>query len=75
MTNLLTGYKKVTINPPLNIGISGYFVPRFAQGFLDDICASAFVLACDDERAVIISVDACKVIIGIKGASSGCCKG
>ena len=61
MNKLLTGYQKVTINPPLNIGIAGYFVPRFAQGFLDDICASAFVLACDDDPVVIISVDACEL--------------
>jgi hypothetical protein len=59
MNKLLTGYHKLTINPPLGIGIAGYFVPRFAQGFLDDICASAFALACDDERVLIISVDAC----------------
>ena len=59
MNNLRTGYCKVNINPPLGIGVSGYFVPRFARGYLDDICASAFVLACGDERAVIISVDTC----------------
>lgn len=59
MNKLLTGYRKLTINPPLNIGIAGYFVPRFAQGFLDDICASVFALACDDERVIVISVDAC----------------
>ncbi len=59
MNKLLTGYQKVNINPPLGIGLSGYFVPRFAQGFLDDICASALVLGCDDERIALISVDAC----------------
>lgn len=59
MNKLLTGYKKVNINPPLDIGVCGYFVPRFAKGFLDDICASAFVLECDGERVVILSLDAC----------------
>ena len=59
MNKLLTGYHKTNINPPLGIGISGYFVPRFAQGFLDDITASAFVLSCDDTRIAIISIDAC----------------
>ena len=59
MNKLLTGYQKVTINPPLGIGISGYFVPRFAQGILDDICAGVLVLACDAETVAIISIDAC----------------
>ncbi len=59
MNKLFTGYQKVTINPPLNIGISGYFVPRFAKGFLDDICASVFALSCGEEQVLIISVDAC----------------
>ena len=59
MNKLLTGYRKVTINPPLGIGIDGYFVPRFAKGFLDDITASAFVLRCDGEPVVILSLDAC----------------
>ena len=59
MNKLLTGYHKTNINPPLGIGISGYFVPRFAQGFLDDITASAFVLSCDDTRIAILSIDAC----------------
>ncbi len=59
MNKLQTGYYKTNINPPLGIGISGYFVPRFAQGFLDDITASAFVLSCDDTRIAILSIDAC----------------
>ncbi len=59
MNKLLTGYHKVNINPPLGIGIDGYFVPRFAQGYLDDICASALVLGCDEERIAVISIDAC----------------
>ena len=59
MNKLLTGYCKVNINPPLGIGICGYYVPRFAQGYLDDICASALVLGCDDNRIVVISIDAC----------------
>ena len=59
MTQLLTGYQKLTINPPLGIGIDGYFVPRFAKGFLDDITLSAFVLQCGGQTVAIISIDAC----------------
>ena len=32
MSNLKVGYAKVNINPPLGIGIRGYYVPRFAKG-------------------------------------------
>ena len=59
MNKLLTGYHKVNINPPLGIGINGYFVPRFAKGYLDDICAGALVLGCDDKRIAVISLDVC----------------
>lgn len=59
MNKLLTGYHKVNINPPLGIGIDGYFVPRFAKGYLDDICAGALVLGCDDKRIAVISLDVC----------------
>ena len=56
MNKLLTGYHETVINPPLGIGISGYYVPRFAKGILDDIKASVFVLSCDDETVAIISI-------------------
>ena len=59
MTQLLTGYAKRPINPPLGIGIEGYFIPRFAKGFLDDITLSAFVVQCNDQTVAIISIDAC----------------
>lgn len=59
MSRLLTGFREITINPPLGIGISGYYVPRFAKGNLDDIKASVFTLSLDGETVAIISVDAC----------------
>ena len=33
MENLKVGYSQVNINPPLGIGMEGYYVPRFAKGF------------------------------------------
>lgn len=59
MNKLYTGYHKVNINPPLGHFVSGYFIDRYAKGFLDDITASAFALECNDERFLIVSVDAC----------------
>lgn len=59
MSDFLVGYAQVNINPPLGIGVSGYYIPRFAKGFLDDLEASALVLSCDGRRIVMISVDCC----------------
>lgn len=59
MNELLTGYCKTNINPPLGIGISGYYVPRFARGVLDDITLSVFVMQSKAQTAAIISIDAC----------------
>lgn len=59
MNKLYSGYAKVNINPPLGHFVSGYFIDRFAKGFLDDITASAFALECNGEKFLIVSVDAC----------------
>lgn len=61
MEQLRIGYAEVNINPPLGIGIDGYYVPRFAQGFLDDIEASALALSCKGKTLVMISVDNCGI--------------
>ena len=37
MNEFKAGYASININPPLGIGIYGYYVPRFAKGFLDDL--------------------------------------
>ena len=56
-----TGFCEVNINPPLGIGVGGYYIPRFAKGIIDDITASALVLEVSDKRIAIISVDVCSV--------------
>ena len=50
MSNFQVGYAQVNINPPLGIGIEGYFIPRFAKGFLDDLQASALALSCGTSK-------------------------
>ena len=37
MSFLKVGFSRVNINPPLGIAVDGYFVERFAKGFLDDL--------------------------------------
>ena len=57
MEQFKVGYASVNINPPLGIGIEGYFVSRFAKGFLDDLMASALALELGDKRILMFSVD------------------
>ena len=59
MNKLNVGFAKVNINPPLGIDVSGYYVPRFAKGFLDDLEVNTLVLSCDDKKIALISVDVC----------------
>ncbi len=57
MSVFQVGYAEVNINPPLGIGIAGYYVPRFAKGFLDDLKACALALSLDGTDILLISVD------------------
>ena len=60
-TDFLVGYAEVNINPPLGIGIHGYYVPRYAKGFIDDLFASAISLSKGGKRFLIVSVDNCSI--------------
>ena len=62
MGALQVGYASVNINPTLGCGINGYYIPRFAKGFLDDLEAHGIVLAMGDTKIVMISVDSCEFI-------------
>ena len=55
------GYASVNINPPLGIGMCGYYVARYAKGFLDDLTASALTLSVNGKTVIIISIDNCTV--------------
>ena len=61
MSDFKVGYAAVNINPPLGIGVCGYYVPRFAKGFLDDLEASALAVSCGEKLLVLISVDNCQI--------------
>ena len=61
MNRLKAGFATVNINPPLGIGVSGYYVPRFAKGVLDDLEVGALVLTCGEKQIALLSVDACGV--------------
>ena len=57
MNSLKVGFSKVNINPPLGIFVAGYFIDRYAKGFLDDLEAEVIALSCKDKKIAVISVD------------------
>ncbi len=61
MNTLKVGYAEANINPPLGIGIWGYYVPRFAKGVLDDVEVRAIALSMGGKTAIILSADLCAV--------------
>ena len=61
MNDFKVGYAKVNINPPLGSALFGYYVQRFASGFLDDLEASAIALTRDKKKFLIVSIDNCSI--------------
>ena len=59
MSKFQVGYAEVNINPPLGAGVSGYYVPRYGKGFLDDLMSEALVLSCGGKKIALISLDIC----------------
>ena len=59
MCLLKSGFARVNINPDLGTPIGGYFIPRVAKGFLDDLLVTALALELGETRLLMISVDTC----------------
>jgi len=57
MNELKVGFSRVNVNPPLGIGVCGYYIPRFAKGFLDDLEVATLMLSCSDKQIALISID------------------
>ncbi|MCQ2437233.1 MAG: hypothetical protein MJ099_02415 [Clostridia bacterium] len=57
MSDFKVGYASVNINPMLGIAVDGYYVPRYASGFIDDLEASAMALKCGGRTILMINVD------------------
>ena len=55
MSQFKTGFAKVNINPPLGSAIYGYYVPRYAKGFLDDLEIRAFALSLGEKKILMFS--------------------
>ena len=61
MSNFKVGFSTVNANPNLGHEIAGYYVQRFAKGFLDDIEVSTLLLQKDGTNIAMISVDVCGI--------------
>ena len=61
MNQLSVGFARVNITPMMGIGIVGYFVPRFADGVLDDLYINALALEAGGEKAVVLTLDNCGI--------------
>ena len=61
MNNLSVGFARVNITPMMGIGIVGYFVPRFAEGVLDELYINALALEAGGEKAVLLTLDNCGI--------------
>lgn len=58
---LKAGFSRVNVNPMMGIGVCGYFIPRIADGILDDLEANTVSISLGDKRQVFVSVDSCHV--------------
>lgn len=58
---LQVGFAEVNINPPLGIFVHGYYIERYAEGFLDDLLASAMAVKCGDKTLLMVAVDNCLI--------------
>lgn len=58
MNQLQAGFARVNITPMMGIAIGGYFIPRYAEGVLDELEINALALACGEEKAILLALDA-----------------
>ena len=57
MSTLKVGYARTNITPPMGISISGYYIPRNAEGVLDDLEAVATAIELDGKAVILLSLD------------------
>ena len=61
MNQFKVGFSEVNINPPLGIEILGYFIPRVAKGFLDDLKVTTIIMQLGGKKIALICVDTCMI--------------
>jgi len=61
MNKLNVGFARVNIDPHLGIGVFGYYKPRYATGYLDELKATAVALTMGEKKIILLSVDTCEI--------------
>ena len=57
MNTLKAGFGRVNITPMMGISIAGYYIPRNADGILDELEINVLALADDSTRVLLINLD------------------
>lgn len=65
MNMLKAGFSRLDITPPLGVFLYGYYIPRYADGVLDELEVNALALACGGDKALILSVDNCGMKLNV----------
>jgi len=68
MNTLQAGFSRVNVTPMLGIAISGYFIPRHADGVLDELEINCLALACGDAKIALMTIDNCGVATKVADA-------
>ena len=59
MSNFKVGYSILNANPKLGTPLCGYYIHRYASGFVNDLTVSTVAVNKDDKTIAIISIDHC----------------
>lgn len=51
------GFSRVVINPPMGIWVAGYFIPRYADGILDDLEINTLAVRKGDKTVLLMTFD------------------
>ena len=58
---LYAGFARVDITPPMGISVIGYYIPRYAEGVLDNLEVNAVALKHGETTVLLIAVDNCEL--------------
>ena len=61
MNTLRAGFARLDVTPCFGIDLSGYYVPRKADGVLDALELNALALSLGEQRTLLISIDNCGI--------------
>ena len=61
MNTLQAGFSRVNITPALGTPVCGYFIPRHAQGVLDELEINALALSAGEDKVVLMTADLCLI--------------